>query len=566
MQAFEQQPYNGVSTKLCLAFDVGTSFSSISYCILNPGQVPVIRNVNRFPRQHHADRIEKVPSVIYYDQGGNLCAVGAEIQDPDTNAEAADEGWIKVAWFKLLFGPKKTAKLCSHSPLPPNKTKEDVLSDYLQYLYDCSREFIEDAHPDGVFLWKSLHGDAQFILSHPATWGGKQHDILRTCMAQSGLLPDPNSDRLAFVSEGEANLHYIMRHRHELGLNGDRKGDGVLVFDAGAGTIDISSYNIIQWSPVVMEEMNIPESLVFGSHVLAVELRAMLDRVVDKREALRMYESFEQFTSSPDDQRTEEVHPDVAQMFDSCISALVQAINVQRQGNVSKLRTAFFLGGLSLGSRFYEKLISRLRFMRIRVFRPEHLLGHAVSEGSISSYLNNQVIYRVAKFTYGVKCTREFEHNDPEHQRRRRSAFVNPSGKAFLPHGYQAILKKGMRVSRDREFSWVFVHESNRKEETTTAPCEIICYAGELVNPQWTDVEPDKYKTLCTIRADVSNVPIFPLKRSPIHFTPEESARPFYRQKFWVVLSFGMTEMKAEVKWFEGNEERRSPAKVIYEE
>jgi len=68
--------------------------------------------------------------------------------------------------------------------------------------------------------------------------------------------------------------------------------------------------------------------------------------------------------------------------------------------------------------------------------------GHAVSEGSISCYLNNHVIYRVAKFTYGVKCTREFEHNDPEHQQRCRSAIVNPSGNVYLPSGYQAILKK----------------------------------------------------------------------------------------------------------------------------
>ena len=47
MESFKQQPYNGATTKLCLAFDIGTSFSSISYCILNPGQAPVIRNVNR---------------------------------------------------------------------------------------------------------------------------------------------------------------------------------------------------------------------------------------------------------------------------------------------------------------------------------------------------------------------------------------------------------------------------------------------------------------------------------------------------------------------------------------
>lgn len=98
-------------------------------------------------------------------------------------------------------------------------------------------------------------------------------------MAQSELLPEAQPSRLTFVSEGEANLHYIMRHRHELGLNGgdvgsvtalpppaecshfyQQKGDGVLVLDAGAGTIDIGSYNIIQWSPVIMEEMNIPES------------------------------------------------------------------------------------------------------------------------------------------------------------------------------------------------------------------------------------------------------------------------------------------------------------------
>lgn len=70
--------------------------------------------------------------------------------------------------------------------------------------------------------------------------------------------------------------------------------------------------------------------------------------------------------------------------------------------------------------------------------------------------------------------------------------------------------------------------------------------------PHLTLQDKGKYKTLCTIKADVSNVPVLPLKRSPVHFNQAESARPFYRQKFWVVISFGMTEMKAEVKWFEG--------------
>ena len=38
---------------------------------------------------------------------------------------------------------------------------------------------------------------------------------------------------------------------------------------------------------------------------------------------------------------------------------------------------------------------------------------------------------------------------------------------------------------------------------------------------------------------------VLPLKQSPVHCIQAESAHPSYRQKFWV-LSFGMTEMKAE--------------------
>ena len=78
-------------------------------------------------------------------------------------------------------------------------------------------------------------------------------------------------------------MHYVMRHRHELGLTGDvgyvdahslhqpiphayqQSGAGILVLDAGAGTVDIGSYNVTQWSPVIMEEMNIPDSTLVPS-------------------------------------------------------------------------------------------------------------------------------------------------------------------------------------------------------------------------------------------------------------------------------------------------------------
>ena len=40
------KPYAG-ETKLVVAFDIGTTFSGVSYCILEEGQIPEITGVTR---------------------------------------------------------------------------------------------------------------------------------------------------------------------------------------------------------------------------------------------------------------------------------------------------------------------------------------------------------------------------------------------------------------------------------------------------------------------------------------------------------------------------------------
>jgi hypothetical protein len=42
-----RQPYAGLRRKLVVGIDVGTTFSGISFCILDPGVAPVIQGVNR---------------------------------------------------------------------------------------------------------------------------------------------------------------------------------------------------------------------------------------------------------------------------------------------------------------------------------------------------------------------------------------------------------------------------------------------------------------------------------------------------------------------------------------
>ena len=42
-----RKPYTGAQRKLVVGMDVGTTFSGVSYSILDPGEVPVVYGVNR---------------------------------------------------------------------------------------------------------------------------------------------------------------------------------------------------------------------------------------------------------------------------------------------------------------------------------------------------------------------------------------------------------------------------------------------------------------------------------------------------------------------------------------
>ena len=98
-------------TKLALAFDIGTTFSSVSYCIKEPHHTPEILSVaryalhrllsiffigHRFPSQGVGYTDAKVPSVLYYDKTGIVRAAGAEVLAQDVNERALIEEWSKA--------------------------------------------------------------------------------------------------------------------------------------------------------------------------------------------------------------------------------------------------------------------------------------------------------------------------------------------------------------------------------------------------------------------------------------------------------------------------------------
>ena len=61
-------------------------------------------------------------------------------------------------------------------------------------------------------MWNSIEDDINFILSHPNGWEGRQQSEMRNAAISAGLVKSEAEalDRVSFVTEGEASLHYCL--------------------------------------------------------------------------------------------------------------------------------------------------------------------------------------------------------------------------------------------------------------------------------------------------------------------------------------------------------------------
>jgi hypothetical protein len=79
-------------------------------------------------------------------------------------------------------------------------------------MYACARTYVEESHTNGTDPWTSVEDKMQFILTHPN--GIQQTQIRSKACVRAGLIPDTTAgrSRIALVTEGEANLHFAVRH------------------------------------------------------------------------------------------------------------------------------------------------------------------------------------------------------------------------------------------------------------------------------------------------------------------------------------------------------------------
>ncbi|KAK0448968.1 uncharacterized protein EV420DRAFT_1750858 [Desarmillaria tabescens] len=593
----QRKPYSGRHRKLVMSFDLGTTFSGISYSILDPGIVPEINGVTRFPFQD-AGSDAKIPTIMYYDAFGNLRAVGAETQHPSVEEAALAEGWMKYCEFKLHFGPQ-TASECLQQ-LSPLKEITTLFADFYTYLYTCAKSFVQETHHISSSEWSSLEGGIHFVLAHPNGWEGEHQNKMRDAMIAARLISNGEQDhsRVSFVTEGEASLHFCLNKGLSRYTSNE---DGVIIVDAGGGTVDISTYSRAGASESnrCFEEITIPQCRLSGSvfvtrkaqiylqdKLKGTSYAEMVDTIADyfdKTAKLRFRNAEEpayiQFGTIRDNDPALGIRggrlalpgSTVAGFFEPSLNDIIQAINYQRLTSPKNISAVFLVGGFAASNFIYAKLRARLQSIGIQLSRPDSHVNKAVADGAVSFYIDHAVNARMSRYNFGGKEFTSYEESIPEHRHRSDKAYIAANGELSLGDQFEPILPKGILVSETTEFRRTYHMYSETLEDLTSISDDIICYRGSKIDPRWMDTD----EVLCTITADTQQAAkTLKPQRGP-------DGRIFYRLDYDVVLLFGLTELQAYCV-LEGREKRqdefsfhseslrshryyrRGPARIIY--
>jgi hypothetical protein len=361
-----------------------------------------------------------------------------------------------------------------------------------------------------------------------------------------------------------------------------------MIVDAGGGTIDLSAY-YMTLDPASFEEIAPTECRLQGSVFVTSRAGTFLQDKLQKskfgtpKEIADMTSCFDKTTKlrfrNPDEPsyikfgsvrdkdltvgiRSGQLKlpgSEVAALFEPSIQGIIDAIEQQRRTASCTISSIFLVGGFAASDWLFSRLQAHLVPSGVNFCRPDSHVNKAVADGAISFYLDHRVSVRVAKKTYGVACNTVFDPTDPEHIARSHTLYIGPSGHQYIRHKFTNILSKGTRVSEDKEFRRDYVHTRSVVDELSAISADIESYQGALQEPRWTDTEPEMFSTLCTVQADLSQM------SKAMRPQRGRGGAQFYKQEFSVVLLFGLTELKAHISWMENGEEKRSPAKVVYD-
>ncbi|KAE8214982.1 hypothetical protein CF327_g1722 [Tilletia walkeri] len=589
-------PYQG-ERQLIIAIDLGTTYSGASFCVLEPGKKPKIEDVKSYPAQ--ATGLSKVPSVVTYDRDCNARLFGAEAEGTEADL-LINEGGYQVRWWKLhlrpphlrviLAGGEESTSNLDLDPLPPGVTVEQVCANFLAYMVKCVGTYIFTRLANGREILTSLGQRTSYVVTIPNGWEIAQQQTLRQACVMAQLIPAERAESaIRFVTEAEASICYLAMSQ-SAGDMFDHYAEGggqLIVNDAGGGTIDVSTYTVEAIHPnIQVKENGISDCIIAGS--TTVDQRALLliqerlrgtrwDNYEDLRSMRQMFSTTIKETFASRDQgeillrigMTADNDPsiglrkgmlvftaeEVAELYEPSIAATCQSIEgriVPRQDGRPAM--VAMVGGFSESMYFRSELALRLG-EQVQLCKPDEATAKAVASGALIWALDGVVGSRVARMSYGIRCSCVLRPERPAHQARAHLAYGGVDGVQHLSGAFGCVLRKGETGRDDEEHLSPFV-----LTWTTTVPLtaaiSLLIYRGESGGanagmeadelPEFVDMP--GFAELCVFNIDMT--PFQPLL--PVLKTPQ--GQEYVKADIELAMKLTGTEISAQVLFrHEGN-------------
>lgn len=96
-------------------------------------------------------------------------------------------------------------------PLPPGVTIEGIYASFLGYLYKHTRAWFVEHTVGGEGIWAKLESGATIVCAVPDGWDELQQAILRRAFVRAGILGEGEGERLLFLREAEASVHFALK-------------------------------------------------------------------------------------------------------------------------------------------------------------------------------------------------------------------------------------------------------------------------------------------------------------------------------------------------------------------
>ncbi|KAI5795147.1 hypothetical protein EDC01DRAFT_74332 [Geopyxis carbonaria] len=267
--------------QLIIGIDYGTSHSGAAYALCSARNAltvlnsVTIRSISDWPSRRVSQNrrtSDKVPSEIAFTPTetfyGFDIPYGPHVP-PDIE---------RLEWLKLMLEPQpKRQELANSIEVREmretlqrlQKTPVDAVSEYLRWLWDnICKKIIELEGDENIFQ----KVDVTVVMTMPAVWSDKAQNNTLLAVEKAGIVSEGVT--LKFTTEPEAAAILSIKDKvrtHQIGTD-----DCFMVVDAGGGTVDVVTYQIVNTEPLVLNEVVTGDGDLCGSVFIDLEFKNQL--------------------------------------------------------------------------------------------------------------------------------------------------------------------------------------------------------------------------------------------------------------------------------------------------